>query len=138
MTVETSLRVRYAETDQMGVVYHANYFPWFEESRTQYFESLGINYIELEREGFFFPLLECTCRFLIPARYPDRLTVSAHLQALKGIKIVVGYEVRREADGALLAQGSTTHCFTDHDMRPVNIARLRPELWQFLLDQLAR
>lgn len=135
---ETTLRVRYAETDQMGVVYHANYFAWFEESRTQYFESLGVSYIDLEKDGFFFPLLECTCRFHSPARYPDRLRICARLQALKGIKIIVGYEVRREDEGALLAEGSTTHVFTDHNMRPVNMPRMRPELWEILQNHLAQ
>lgn len=138
MPQDTIIRVRYAETDQMGVVYHANYFPWFEESRTQYFEDLGVSYIQLEREGLFFPLLECSCRFRSPARYPDRVRVSVRLQALKGIKIIVGYQVRRETDDELLAEGSTTHVFTDHSMRPVNLPRVRPELWQLLQEQLPK
>ncbi len=136
MKHDTAVRVRYAETDQMGVVYHANYFPWFEEGRTQFLENIGLSYAALEAEGFFFPLLECSCRYRSPARYPDRLVIRTRLMSLKGIQVHVGYEVRRETDGTLLAEGRTSHAFVDRNLHPVNMPRLRPDVWEALRAQI--
>jgi acyl-CoA thioester hydrolase len=133
---DIQIRVRYAETDQMGIVYHANYFPWFEEGRTYFLEDIGLSYAALEADGFYFPLLECSCRYKSPARYPDQLTVRTRLEKLKGIQVIVGYDVLRSADGALLAQGRTVHAFVDREFRPVNMPRLRPDVWAALTAQL--
>ena len=129
---DTHIRVRYAETDQMGVVYHANYFPWFEEGRTNYMEAIGLSYPKLEEEGFYFPLLECACKFRKPARYAQWIIVRTTMKSIKGLKLTAGYEVLDRNSGELLASGTTTHVFVDHAMRPVNMPKLHPEVWSEL------
>lgn len=137
MVSETIIRVRYAETDKLGIVYHSNFFPWFEEGRTDYMERLGFSYALLEAEGLFLPLTECRCEFLSGAKYADRLTIRTRIERIRGIRITMGYEVVRAADGALLARGATTHAFVDRSFRPINIARVKPALWQAMQSQLS-
>jgi acyl-CoA thioester hydrolase len=129
MVYDADIRVRYAETDQMGIVYHANYFPWFEEARTGFFEAIGLSYRELEEQGFYFPLLECNCRFRSPARYADRLTVRARLREVKGARVTLAYEVFLKPEGKLLAEGWTSHVFVGKDFRPLNMQRARPDIY---------
>jgi acyl-CoA thioester hydrolase len=129
MYYDAEIRVRYAETDQMGIVYHANYFPWFEEARTGFFEAIGLSYRELEEQGFYFPLIECNCRFRQPARYADRLTVRARIREVKGARVTLAYEVLKKPGGELLAEGWTSHVFVDREFRPLNMLRARPDIY---------
>ena len=116
------ITVRYAETDMMGVVYHANYLPWFEVGRTTLFTELGISYRRLEEEGYRLPVLEANVRYLRPAVYDDTLEVTTLLRERPLLKIRLEYEVRR--DGELLATGNTLHAFVDRQGRPI-----RPPAW---------
>lgn len=132
MTRETDIHVRYAETDQMGIVHHANYFPWFEEARTCFFESLGMSYAELEAQVFYMPLIECSCRFRSPAKYADWVTVRTRVGEMKGATVKLQYEVVLKTDNTVLAEGFTSHVFVDQAFRPVNMKRLRPDVWEAL------
>jgi acyl-CoA thioester hydrolase len=114
--------VRYAETDMMGIVYHAHYLPWFEVGRTTLLKEIGISYRKLEEEGFRLPVLEVTAKFLRPAVYDDTLEILTVLSERELLRIRLEYEVRR--DGELLATGSTVHAFVDRQGRPV-----RPPQW---------
>ena len=115
---ETTLRVRYAETDQMGVAYHGNYFAWFEVGRTEFLRELGFDYRSLEREeGCYIVVADASCRYKAPARYDDLLRVRTELRAIRGPVLRFGYTVLREADGALLAEGETAHIVTDAEMK---------------------
>ncbi|HEY1764045.1 MAG TPA: thioesterase family protein [Opitutaceae bacterium] len=114
--------VRYAETDMMGIVYHANYLPWFEVGRTTLLKEIGIPYRRLEEEGYRLPVLEVSAKYLRPAAYDDTLEVVSTVSERPLVKIRVSYEVRRGAD--LLATGTTLHAFVDRDGRPV-----RPPQW---------
>jgi acyl-CoA thioester hydrolase len=114
MLNETKIRVRYAETDQMGVVYHANYFIWFEVGRVEQLRQMGFTYKEMEREdGCFIAVVDARCRFRAPARYDDEITVRTHLKNVRESLIHFAYEAVRESDGTLLAEGETTHIVTD-------------------------
>ena len=116
--VETRLRVRYAETDQMGVVYHANYLVWFEVGRVELMRSLGLEYRRLEEEfGCLISVVEAQARYKLPARYDDELVIRTGISALRGSIIRMRYEVVRAADGALLATGETTHMAVGRDMK---------------------
>jgi acyl-CoA thioester hydrolase len=106
-----SVTVRYAETDMMGVVYHANYLPWFEIGRTTLLKEIGISYRELETDGFRLPVLEVSARYLRPARYDDALEVITVLKDRPLVRIRLEYEVRRGDE--LLATGTTVHAFVD-------------------------
>ena len=113
----TEIRVRYAETDRMGIVYHANYFAWFEIGRTELLRAHGLPYRDLEEEGFRLPVLEVQARFLKPALYDDVVTVVARLREGPMVRIRIDYEVL--ARGERHATGQTVHAFIDSHGVPV-------------------
>jgi acyl-CoA thioester hydrolase len=116
---ETRLRVRYAETDQMGVVYHANHFVWFEVGRVELFRELGFSYKEMEREeGCFIAVVEAQCRYKAPVHYDDEVIVRTYVKHVRERVIRFGYELRRADNGELLAEGETTHIVADREMKP--------------------
>ena len=103
---EARVRVRYAETDQMGVVHHANYLIYLEESRTRLMAELGCSYAELERSGWALPVRRTELRYRAPAYYDEELAVRTRVEHLGGASLTFASEVRRAADGVLLATGS--------------------------------
>jgi acyl-CoA thioester hydrolase len=115
--VETQLRVRYAETDKMGVVYHAHYAVWFEVGRTEYCRVAGLPYRAMEEAGLLILVTGLECRFRQPARYDDALSVRTSMTDLKSRGLSFAYEVVRGEDG-ILADGSTRHVFADLSGRP--------------------
>ncbi len=107
---ETRVRVRYAETDQAGVVYHSNYLIWFEVGRVELCRDYGFNYRDMEKEAdAFLPVTECRVKYRNPARYDDELLVRSRILELRSRAISFAYEVVRESDGLLLAVGETHH-----------------------------
>jgi len=104
---EHRLQVRYGETDQMGVVYHANYLVYFEEGRTRLMESLGLPYAELERRGFGLVVRKASLRYRAPARYAEHLAVRTRIERVGGASVSFEYQVLRADDGARLVEGST-------------------------------
>lgn len=114
----SKIRVRYAETDQMGVAWHGNYFAWFEVARTDLLRHLGTTYNALEAEGFRLPVVGCSARYRRPVRYDDELDVLTRLRRLGGASLEFEYEVRRHGQSELLATGETTHASTDPSGRP--------------------
>jgi acyl-CoA thioester hydrolase len=104
---EHRLRVRYGETDQMGVVYHANYLVYMEEGRTRLMEALGCSYARLERDGWLLVVRKAELRYRASARYDEQLVVRSAVERLGGASVRFVYEVVREADGTLLAEGMT-------------------------------
>ncbi len=118
MTVnETRIRVRYAETDQMGVVYHSNHFIWFEVGRVELLRQLGFSYRDMEEEdNCAIAVVEAKCRYRAPVRYDDEVIVRTRLLNVRESVIHFGYELR-SVDGVLLAEGETTHIVTDANMK---------------------
>jgi len=115
----TTLQVRYAETDQMGVVYYANYMIWFEIGRTDFCRQHGFAYREMERQdGLYIMVAEARCRYKAPARYDDDILVRTCLKAIRRRVLIFGYEVYRQATDELLAEGETVHVITDRDGHP--------------------
>jgi acyl-CoA thioester hydrolase len=122
MSIVTELRVRYAETDQMGVVYHANYFVWFEIGRVEFMRSLGFDYRQMEVEdGCILPVAEATCRYKAPARYDDVILIEAWPVMLRGSLLKFTYRVIRAASAResqqVLAEGETVHFVCDASMQ---------------------
>jgi acyl-CoA thioester hydrolase len=114
---EVNIRVRYAETDQMGVVYHANYFVWFEVGRVEFLRELGFSYREMEQnDGCCIAVVDARCRYKAPARYDDEVLVRTHLRNVRESLVHFGYELVRVNDGTLLAEGETTHIVVDLQM----------------------
>lgn len=124
------LRVRYAETDQMGVAYHANYLVWFEVGRTEYCRARGFSYATLEREtGSFLVVAEASCRYRVPLRYDDRFVVRTFLKRLGRRVLTFGYLLLRPESGEILAEGETKHVVTDADGR---LKSFPPDYFKFL------
>ena len=124
---EARVRVRYAETDQMGVVYHANYLVWFEIGRVELMRSMGFDYGMLEREdGCLIAVVEATARYRLPARYDDELVIRSRVSGARSSLIKFSYSVWRSMDDALLCTGETTHVVVGRDMKK----RALPERYQ--------
>jgi acyl-CoA thioester hydrolase len=115
---EARLRVRYAETDQMGVVYHSNYIVWFEVGRVELLRQLGFTYKEMESEDKCrIAVVDVKCRFKSPALYDDEVVIRTHLKNVRESLIHFGYQVVRASDQTLLAEGETTHIVVGDDMQ---------------------
>jgi acyl-CoA thioester hydrolase len=115
---EARVRVRYAETDQMGVVYHANYLVWFEVGRVEFIRSLGLDYRVMEREdGVGIAVVDVSARYKSPARYDDELIIETRLLAARGAIVKFGYRIVRAPDRALLCEGETMHVVVDREMK---------------------
>ena len=116
---ETTVRVRYAETDQMGVVYYANFFVWFEIGRVELLRELGFAYKEMEqKDDSYIVVAEAHCRYLRPARYDDLLRIRTGIADARSRTLRFTYEIRSDATGQLLATGETTHVICDRTGRP--------------------
>ena len=119
---ETTIRVRYAETDQMGVVHHANYFIWFEAGRVELCRHLGFEYKQMEIEDdSFIVVAEASCRYRQPAHFDDLLIVRTRITASQRRILHFGYEVRNQESGELIATGETTHVICDRRGRPKSL-----------------
>jgi len=123
--VETVLRVRYAETDAMGIVYHTNYIIWFEVGRGEFLRQRGGDYRQFEEQGFYLPVTEVDARFVAPARYDDLVVVRTSVAELRSRSVTMYYEVVTLDTGQILVTGHTKHFCTD---REGMVRRFPPEL----------
>ncbi len=115
------VRVRYAETDKMGVVYHSNYLIWFEIGRTDWLRDTGLSYREIEAEGIQLPVIEAHCEYRQGARYDDDVEITTRAKKLSPVRVQFDYEATRRADGATLATGYTVHATIDRQGRPIRM-----------------
>jgi len=117
------IRVRYADTDKMGVVHHARYLEWFECGRTELMRHLGYPYAQMEAEGYTLPVIEAWCQYLRPVFYDDLVSIRTYLKEKPRAKIRLEYEVFREGDPEMVARGFTVHSFVGQGNRPVRAPR---------------
>lgn len=120
-TTTSAVRVRYAETDQMGVVYYANYLVWFEVGRTDWLRATGWSYREMEVDGLALPVIEAHCAYRQSAKYDDEIDVRTRASRVSAVRIQFDYEVVRRADGVVMATGHTVHATIDRHGRPVRL-----------------
>jgi acyl-CoA thioester hydrolase len=120
-TSTSTVRVRYAETDKMGVVYYANYFVWFEVGRTDWLRDTGSNYRALEEDGIQLPVIEAHCEYRQGARYDDEIDIRTRAHKLSPVRIQFDYQVVRRADSMVLATGHTVHAAIDRQGRPTRM-----------------
>lgn len=132
---KTRMRVIYADTDAMGVVYHTNYIKWFEVGRCELLRSIGYPYARLEQEGTLLPVAECSCRFRLPAVYDDMLEITARIAGIKAATVMLDYEIRRQETGELLVTGSTKHAITDGEFKPIRLREKNRGLYDRLLEK---
>jgi acyl-CoA thioester hydrolase len=131
MIVSTNeVEVRYAETDQMGVVYHANYLVWMELGRTAFIEKLGFRYADLEKDGILSPVIDIQASYKKPLRYGEKAIVKTWLEEYDGFRVTYGYEILTE-NGDLAVAGLSKHvCVKKENFRPVSFKKLYPEWHQ--------
>ncbi len=128
--VEFYLRVRYKDTDRMGIAYYSNYLVWFEVGRTEYFRGLGMPYADLEKNGIYLPVTKAYIEYKEPAYYDDELVISTWISVLKETRIGFNYEIYRE--NTLLAAGDTEHAFVGSDGKPLALSKHSPFFWMKL------
>jgi acyl-CoA thioester hydrolase len=114
----STVRVRYADTDRMGVAYYANYLVWFEVGRTEWLRETGWSYREMEAEGVALPVIEAHCEYRLPARYDDELVIATRASLVSPIRIRFDYEILRASDNVATASGHTVHAALDATGRP--------------------
>lgn len=142
MEKEVSLRVKYQETDRMGVVYYANYFIWFEVGRNEYLRDLGYSYLELEKEGLRLPVVKSYCEYKRPAYYDDLIILKTSIKDLTPVRISFCYNVYRKTgtDDKFLAFGETTHAFVNfvnNEGKPVNLKKNYENLFNVLNSKIS-
>ncbi|MDA8222680.1 thioesterase family protein [Desulfosporosinus sp.] len=128
LSSKTNLRVRYAETDQMGVVYHSNYLIWFEVGRSELFRVLNLPYTEFEKQGLALAVVEANCRYRKPAHYDDELTVVTKIETMTSRSITFSYLIY--CDERLLTEGKTVHVFINKEGHLADVRKY--EIWQSL------
>ncbi|MFZ3132771.1 MAG: thioesterase family protein [Desulfosporosinus sp.] len=121
LSSKTRLRVRYSETDQMGIVYHSNYLDWFEVGRAELFRELDLPYTKIDEQGLGLAIIEANCRYRLPARYDDDLVIITRLDHISARSVRFYYHVFREE--TLLAEGKTVHVFINKEGRLADIRR---------------
>lgn len=146
------IRVRYQETDQMGVVYHANYFNWFEIGRTEFIRELGFTYRDIEARGLLLPVTELFSRFIKPARYDDWITICTRVADFSSLKLQFESQIRRLSEeerdqlhtvdryadlpGQLLVSGGTHHVWVNRDWKPIRLPKEAPDIFALLEQQM--
>lgn len=122
---KTKIEVRYQETDQMGVVYHANYIVWFEVGRVKYIESLGFTYAEMENEGILLPVIHVNANYKRSVKFGETVTIRARLKEYNGIRVILEYKVLNE-EGDLATYGETEHTFVnDQTFKPIRLRNVK-------------
>jgi acyl-CoA thioester hydrolase len=124
---ENTVQVRYAETDQMGVVYHANYLVWMELGRTKLIEDLGFNYAEIEKNGILSPVVDLNISYKTPVRYGEKALVKTWVEDYDGIRITYAYEIYNEENHLAISGQSQHVCVKKESFRPISIRRMFPE-----------
>ena len=129
---KSQIRVRYSETDAMGIVHHSRYYPWFEVARDEFVKSVGLNYSEMEKEGLCLPLIETWAKYIDAAKYDDEVTVTCKIKEMTYVRLIFSYEVIRNSDGKVITKGKTSHAFCDKTLKPINLKKAFPDYFKKL------
>ena len=128
--------VYYYETDKMGIMHHSNYIRIFEETRIHFLSEAGMPFSEIEAQGILMPVLSAECRYLRPLRFGDTFTVELRITDFNGVRLGVDYTVCSKATGEVCAEGKSTHCFTDEELRPLRITSRYPAIYRIFADNM--
>ncbi|MGI6778317.1 MAG: acyl-CoA thioesterase [Acetivibrionales bacterium] len=129
---ESRFIVRYAETDQMGIVHHSCYPIWFEAGRTDFIRKLGLSYSKIEEMGFLLPLIELKCTYIGFARYEDDILVRTSIKELTYTRVVFYYEVFKNSGSERITTGETMHVWTNKSLKPLNLKKHAPHIYELL------
>ena len=125
-------RINYYETDKMGIVHHSNYIRFLEEARCAFLDSIGIPYKSIEDIGLMIPVLGVNCNFKHHVTYDDVILIKVWVKEFNGVRLIMSYEVNDKKTNDIVLTGETTHCFTNSSLRPVNIKKHYPEIFEKL------
>ena len=131
-------RINYYETDKMGVVHHSNYIRFLEETRCEWLEKIGMPFEVLEKNGITIPVLGVNCQYKYHVTFGNTIVIKPYMKEYSGVRMTVGYEVIEKETGKLVLTGETKHCFTNIELRPINLKKFAPEFsnkFQALLDE---
>ena len=120
-------KVRYYETDKMGITHHSNYIRWMEEARIDFLEYIGYGYTQLERDGIISPVIGVECQYKHPTTFDDEVKITVGVDEFKGVRLVIAYSMANAATGDLVLTGKTMHCFTDANGKPIILKKQFPE-----------
>ena len=132
MATESWFPLWYAETDLMGIVHHSVYPVWFECGRTEHIKAFGLPYHELEKAGIMLPLIRMGVEYKKPVHYGDMVVIRTSVSEATRVRLVVSYEVYAEGDPQLCARGFTEHAWTSSDLKPVNLSKYNPDIYERL------
>lgn len=120
----------YYETDRMNVIHHSNYIRWFEEARIFFMQQAGFPYDKMESVGIMLPVLSAQCNYKSSVRFGDTVIIHTSIKIFNGFKLEINYQIEDKHTGELRAFGTTSHCFTDTNLRPIRINKTHPELYE--------
>lgn len=123
----------YYETDQMAIIHHSNYIRWFEESRIDYLEQIGLGYDQLEADGILIPVLGVSCEYKSSVRFNDKVMILAKIRSFNGVKMTIQYKVLDTDTNAVKATGESQHCFVNKDFKPINMKKHYKEVYDILI-----
>ena len=127
-------QVQYYETDGMRIVHHSNYIRWMEEARTDYLIQVGFPYEKLEEQGILFPVLSASCDYKMAVAFGETVRIQLALEWFDGLRYGVSYRITSEDESVLHAEGMTTHCFLNRELRPLRVKKEAPDLYQTFCD----
>lgn len=137
MKDEIEIEPRYSDTDQMGIIYHANYLSYFEVARTNFFKNLGYSYRKLEDEGILLPVISASCNYKHAIKFGDKIIIKVSIEYIKRIKLAFNYKIYRKRDEKLMATGQTEHGFVTKDLKPIRLKKLDKD-FQKILNRLKK
>ena len=116
-------KINYYETDKMGIVHHSNYIRFFEEARCDFLDACGLPYDLMEAKGIMSPVLEVSCKYKQHVTYGDTVQIHTYIKEFTGVKFTVAYEIYNKSTGTICVKGESNHCFTDSNLKPLNIKK---------------
>lgn len=135
-TINYTRRVNYYETDQMAIVHHSNYIRYFEESRLNYMRTVGCDCKWLESEGIIIPNVDAYAKYISTLKFDDEFTVCPKPVFFNGVRIKFEYKITAAETGALVCEGSTTHCFVNDRFKPLSLKKARPDIYELILSRM--
>ncbi|MBQ8299625.1 MAG: acyl-CoA thioesterase [Clostridia bacterium] len=121
-------KVKYYETDKMGITHHSNYIRWMEEARVDYLEKIGQGYDKLEAQGIISPVIGIECEYKETTTFNDDIEIDVKVKEYTGVRLIIEYEMRKAKNNALALKGISKHCFINSEGRPIRVSKENPEL----------
>ena len=131
-------KVKYYETDKMGITHHSNYIRWMEEARVDYLDQIGLGYKKMEEDGIISPVIGVECDYKVSTTFDDRVEIDVKVEEFKGVKLIIGYVMTNIDTNEVVLVGRTKHCFLDRDSKPIILKKSFPEIDKKLRDLVSK